>query len=550
MASQVEFQDRLLGGNPLSGYFMQYDKAYILLVDDNPDNLLSLEAILGDLNQTLIRANTGKEALKLVLKYDFAAILMDVHMPDMDGLETARLIRSRDRSQYTPIIFLSALYKDEDNIGQGYALGAVDYIFKPIDAAILRSKVQVFVDLHTKSTHAKALQIELEKRKKAEANLRLLNERVQLILASAGEGIYGLNSRGFITFANPAAAAILGMQVEELIKQPVSVMLPLEKSTSKSASWRSTPIYQALKNNATYHIYDTYFRQKDGKTIPVEYTVTPSQDKKVKDLSLVVVFKDISERKQAEHLAKLHERKLALAHEAKLSTMEEMASALAHELNQPLTVIANYTKGTVRRLKAGTIQQDELIEVLQLTAHQSERAGKIIHRIKNFVRKGKLFYESIAINKLIKAMVELMRPELETANISIEFQLANDLPSIEADRVQLEQVILNLLRNAMEAMQAPDIVERHLFITTLRQDDKTINICIKDTGIGLTLGVIDKLFEPYYTTKPMGMGMGLAICRSIIEAHGGSLEAVNNQDSGCSFNFTLPISVMEVLDYA
>src|SRR5687768_14904740 len=182
------------------------DSVNILLVDDQPNNLLALESILGDMGQNLVRAESGKRALKHLLDRDFAVILLDVQMPEMDGFETATLIRQRDRSRHTPIIFLTALSRSETNVFRGYELGAVDYIFKPFHPEILRSKVNVFVELFRKREAFKRQAHELS---------RLIRQN-ELILRAAAEGVFGVGLEGTTTFVNPAASRMIGRTVEEI----------------------------------------------------------------------------------------------------------------------------------------------------------------------------------------------------------------------------------------------------------------------------------------------------------------------------------------------
>jgi C4-dicarboxylate-specific signal transduction histidine kinase len=390
-------------------------QAHILIVDDTPQNLVMLEAVLSELNQHLVFAKSAKEALRLVLQYDFAVILLDVNMPDIDGFETARLIRSREKSSYTPIIFLSAMHKDDVDVNQGYAMGAVDYIFKPINPVILRSKVRVFVDLFTKSTLAINLQQELGKRRRAEQRARKQQHQLQL------------------------------------------------------------------------------------------------------------------------------------AEQDRLSAMEEMTSALAHELNQPLTTITNYVQGCIHRLNNGDYQKEQLITALQRASQQAERAGAILHRIKNFVRKNKLYYEPVNINDLIINIIALLQEMLQEANIQLQLKLnKKPLPELLLDKIQIEQVMLNILRNSIEALQSNTQLKRTLLVqSALNTVDNTIVIQVKDNGPGIAAENIKRLFDLYFTTKPNGMGIGLSICRTIVEAHGGNISAGNNPKGGAWFQIILPITVAD-----
>lgn len=512
-----------------------------MIVDDNPSNILTLEAVLKPLDQNLVYAYSGEEALKHVLKHDFSVILMDAQMPKLDGFETVKLIRMRDKSRYTPIIFLSAFHQNEIDIAEGYKIGAVDYILKPINPNILYSKVQVFVDLFTKSTQTQALQQELKKRLQAEKKLKQLAQKTQVILTSAGEGIYGINAKGVITFANPAAAHILGRENHELIHQSVEIILSPEKvQNNKKWTWKNDPLFLALQNNVYYHNDNGLFLKKDGSEIPVEYTISPKEGNQL--TGAVVVFKNISHRKQAEELAVQHQHQLELAHKAQITALEEMSSALAHELNQPLAAIANYTRGCIRRIQ--TDSTENLMYALEQTACLAERAGKIIHRIKNFARKGKLYYKLIHINELISGMSNLIAYEIKDLDISIQYELLDESLWVRIDKIQLEQVILNLLRNGIEAMDQPNQSEKkQLTIQTsliTENSNNLVVINIMDTGPGFLPEITTKLFDLYFTTKQQGMGMGLSICRTIIEAHGGSISAKNNSPRGAWFQVILP----------
>lgn len=513
-------------------------KSHILIVDDNPANILALEAVLTPLDQYLNRAGSGEEALKKVLQYDFSVILMDAQMPGLDGFETVKLIRKREKSRYTPIIFLSAFHQDEMDIAQGYEIGAVDYILKPINPNVLYFKVKVFVDLFTNSIHTQALQEALKKRLCAEKALKQLARRTQIILASAGEGIYGVDPKGRITFVNPAATHILGREAHELIDQPLQIMLG-------STEWKQDPLFLALQKNIVFHNEEALFLKKDGNKIPVEYTIAPMQQKKwTGQAGAVVVFKDISNRKQAEALVLQHQHQLELAHKTRLSSLEEMASTLAHELNQPLASIANYTRGCIRRLEAKSTDKEGLLQALEQAACLAERAGKMVHRIKNFTRKGKLYYERIQINDLILGMSDLINYEIKCPDIRIQYELLDSPLWVMADKIQLEQVVLNLFRNGMEAVEQGHVSgEKQLTIQTgavNENNQNRVKINVIDTGHGFLPEVRSKLFDLYFTTKLQGMGMGLSICRTIIEAHGGYISAKDNPAGGAWLQVRLP----------
>ncbi|HVY52888.1 MAG TPA: ATP-binding protein, partial [Gammaproteobacteria bacterium] len=233
-------------------------------------------------------------------------------------------------------------------------------------------------------------------------------------------------------------------------------------------------------------------------------------------------------------------RKQQLAHVFRLSTMEEMASGMAHEISQPLSAIINYTQGCVRHLQRDKCDPAQLVEVMGKAVAQAERAGEVIQRLKNFFCKGQLVKTSCKINSILRETISLIRHELNTSKTKVDLEFEKELPFISADRIQLQQVMLNLLQNAIDAMRDINPAERKIRIETKTLDKQTISITVNDTGPGFSKEVIHKVFKPFFSTKAHGRGMGLAICRSIIEAHGGEFTINPNTSSHSWIRFTLP----------
>ncbi len=248
----------------------------------------------------------------------------------------------------------------------------------------------------------------------------------------------------------------------------------------------------------------------------------------------------ITARNKAEERLRTHQTDLA--HVVRLSTMGEMVSSIAHEVNQPLFAIANYTSGCVRKLRMGQIDPDELIDIIERTAKQAERAGKIIYGIRNFVRKEEPKRTQVDINELVQEVMLLLDYELQRAGLEFRSELETRLPPVLADAIQIEQVILNLVRNAIEAMESNGVARGQLFIQTSNPTNDVVEVAISDTGYGLPQDNADQLFEPFFTTKSDGMGMGLSISDSIIQAYGGQLTATANPEGGATFRFTLPVA--------
>jgi PAS domain S-box-containing protein len=247
--------------------------------------------------------------------------------------------------------------------------------------------------------------------------------------------------------------------------------------------------------------------------------------------------KEIGERKRAEQRARQHEAELA--HVSRLRIMGEMGSGLAHELNQPLTAIVNYTRGCLRRLSRADESPAELRDAMERVADQAERAGEIVRRVRNFVRYGDLRQVRVDLNDIVLEACDFAAADTSKHQTKLRLDLADDLPPVFADMIQIEQVLLNLVRNAIEAMNDLPPSERHLTITTAR-DDGFVKVSVRDQGAGLPDTLRDRVFDPFFTTKTSGMGMGLSISRSIVEAHGGRLSAVRDVGRGAILEFTLP----------
>ena len=253
-------------------------------------------------------------------------------------------------------------------------------------------------------------------------------------------------------------------------------------------------------------------------------------------LGMEFARKQASDREQ-QHLSDL-------AHVTRLSTMGEMASGLAHELNQPLTAIANYLRGCLRRIANGNLEPSELEAIMLQTVNESERAAEIIRRMRAFVNKEDPHHESVEINDLIKRVSGFMRSEMEKESIGLQLLLADDLPTLIVDAIQIEQVLLNLIRNAIDAVRAPWQGSREIKIFSRLNGDDMIHVEVMDSGCGLPEGEEQQIFDPFFTTKEEGMGMGLSISRTIIEAHGGAMYT-DASGKNTIFGIALPQSERE-----
>ena len=247
---------------------------------------------------------------------------------------------------------------------------------------------------------------------------------------------------------------------------------------------------------------------------------------------------DISERKRAD--LEVRQQREELAHLTRVSTMGELAASLAHELNQPLTAILSNAQAAQRFLAANPTEVAEVREILKDITQDNRRASEVIRRLRDLVKKGELEVTALDLGGVVRDVMLLIHSDAVLHNVSVSLELDAGLPKVRADKVQLQQVILNLLLNAFHAMKDCPLDGRRVVLRTEPDGDHRVSVAVRDRGVGLRSDELDKIFQPFYTTKSDGLGMGLAISRSIIEAHGGRLWAENNSDRGATFYFTVP----------
>ncbi len=249
---------------------------------------------------------------------------------------------------------------------------------------------------------------------------------------------------------------------------------------------------------------------------------------------------DITERRQAELEAE--RQRSELAHLSRVTMLGELSGSLAHELNQPLTAILSNAQAAQRFLAHENADLDEVRAILKDIVDEDKRAGEVIHRLRLLLKKGEVQHQPLDVNEVVREVLKLVRSDLVNQSVTAQTELAPDLPMINADRVQLQQVLLNLVINGCDAMAGRAAGEHKLVIRTALIEGQGIRVSVVDCGAGLAPGKLEQVFEPFFTTKASGMGLGLSVCRSIVTAHGGKLWAANNPERGATFHFTLPVN--------
>jgi two-component system sensor kinase FixL len=362
--------------------------------------------------------------------------------------------------------------------------------------------------------------------------------RLRSILETVPDAIITIDETGAIESFSPAAERLFGYAESEVIGRNVRMLMPSpyhERHDGYLARYLATGERRIIGIGRV-----VVGKRMDGSTFPMELAVGEAT---VNGKTLFTGFvRDITASQQTQK--RVQELQAELLHVSRLSAMGQMGSALAHELNQPLTAIVNYIQACRRLLQAqfGAVPP-RIDEVMEKAAAQATRAGQIIRRLRQFVEKREAARQFEDLNNVVEEASALALVGAREASVRVQLELAPDLPQVALDKIQVQQVVLNLVRNALEAMaESP---QRHLTIRTgllaAVGGRRIAEVRIADTGSGLDEAVAARLFEPFVTTKPTGMGVGLSICRVIVEAHGGQVSAEPNPAGGTIFSFTLPI---------
>jgi PAS domain S-box-containing protein len=488
-------------------------KAKILLVDDNAENLVALEAVLESPDHELVKAGSGIEALRYLLNDDFAAILLDVKMPEMDGFETAALIRARKRSQHTPILFLTA-FKSDEQLFRGYDLGAVDFLFKPIVPEILQSKVAAFVQL---SRNSELLKRQAEALQRTERKFRALLEAAPdaMVITAPGGEIDLINSRAESLF-QWKRNQLAGQRVTRLVPQwsPASMVLPHGELSGVRA---------------------------DGSFFPVEISSSPLET--TEGTITIHAIRDVTDRKRAEeeirHLNSRLEQKVAERTSALTRSNEELrqfAYVVSHDLKEPLRTVATFSQLLEERL--GEKFDAESKEFLTYILGGVNRMNDLIDDLLAYTSldAAEARFKPVDLNLVLREASFNLLATIQEAGAEI----SNDpLPEVLGDHVQLVQVMQNLIGNSIKYRSA-DAPRIHVSAES-REDDHVIEV--RDNGIGIDPAYSDgvfKLFKRLHARQEYsGNGVGLAICRKIVQRHGGRIWVESGVGQGATFYFTI-----------
>jgi PAS domain S-box-containing protein len=519
------------------------ERARVLLVDDDERNLLAVATVLEDLGEVVL-ARSGEEALRHLLKGEFAVILLDVYMPGMDGYETAQIIRDREQTKGIPIVFLSAVNKEAEHLLRGYSMGAVDYVFKPVDPIVLRSKVAVFVDLfektkeiERKAQHEQALlDANLRanaERLHAEQELRRAEQRQAAIIQSLPMLLYlerhDADPR-LPHYVSGDIEGITGFSFDEIEKRPsiwAERLHPddrqrvLEAIASRRATGRSSIEYRWQCANGEYkHLLDQAVLLKDADGRPVEFAGT---------------LTDISEQRSLES---------QLIQAQKMDAIGKLTGGIAHDFNNLLAAVI----GGLGLIEKRATLDEEQGRILGMTRRAAEQGSELVRRLLAFARRQRLEPHPIDPASLKDGVSDLLTHTLGGL-VHIEWSIEDDVWNAFADQAQLELALLNLIINARDAMPAGGAVTISVDNHHLRNEKVSglaggdyVRFAIVDTGMGISPEHLEKVTEPFFTTKELGKGsgLGLSMVYGFARQSNGAFEITSELGTGTTAELWLP----------
>ena len=522
-------------------------RAKVLIVDDDERNAFAAVQALEELGHELVVARSGDEALRKLLVDDFAVILLDLHMPGMDGYETAELIRSRKRSRQTPIVFVTAIFRDEAHVFQAYSAGAVDVVFKPADPFILRAKVTVLVDLYLKNEEAKRqatyrqwlldenARVQAEKAA-TERALRRTEARQEAILRSLPVVFHSRKAEPpFETqFVSESIFDITGFTPQEMQSTPDFGLSRVHPEDVQTVIDR---VSMASQTGA----YEVEFRWlcKDGqyRYLQDQGVLAPGEDGETREIFGVIL--DSTDRRQLEE---------QLTQARKMEAVGQLTGGVAHDFNNLLTVVL----GNIDIM--GRKAEDEAKRARRIDAirQAAERGRDLTKQLLAFSRRQHLVPVTLDVNQLIRGFEPLLKQAVGEA-VTLELRLGEGPLCSHVDPTQLETALLNLAVNARDAM--PD--GGQLSIATSRvapgeagAKSELVTIEVRDSGIGMDPAVLERVFEPFFTTKEVGKGSGLGLSQvyGFVRQSEGEVRLESTVGQGTTFRLLLPASTAPAQD--
>jgi two-component system cell cycle sensor histidine kinase/response regulator CckA len=526
--------------------------ANILIVDDDEKSLRATEAILSAPGRNIVTAASGQEALRCLLQQDFAVILLDVRMPDIDGFEIAALIRQRERFRFVPIIFLSAIDTLESDVLKGAASGAVDYLFKPVVPQVLCTKVSVLVDLFRMAEQLKR------------QAMRQTEERFRLVIESLQDyAVFMMDPQGRITMWNLGAERIRGWTQEEVLGRSFGLFFtPEDQKTGKPDQ-----VLRLAVSEGRYE-EENWSMRKDGSRFWANGTYSRVLDDRGTLFGFSAVTRDLTERKRGEEdlqrlnaelekrvtkrtaellstIAQREKLQEQLLHAQKMESIGTLASGIAHDFNNLLNVISGYS-AILRNAPNNAAAISESVETIQETV---KRGASLIQQLLALARKTEITFEPVELNGLIQKLATLVKKTFPKTIVT-HLTLEPEIPPAMVNSNHIHQALLNLCVNSRDAMpqggtlslqtqtvSGADLRERFQEAT----EEQYVRISVADTGIGIDETNRGRIFEPFFTTKLQGTGLGLSVVYGIVTNHSGFIDVESEPGRATTFHIYLPL---------
>jgi PAS domain S-box-containing protein len=451
------------------------------------------------------------------------------------------VIKSRE-----PLLVANALDDDQWKLAPEIQVGMVSYLGFPVvwpdgrmfgTICVLDDRANRYSDLYQELLlHCRdVLQGDLQTLVRLGNALEEQRAQLSELFARVPEAVVMVDRDSRITRVNPAFTKIFGYTAEEAIGQRTKELI-----TPGDLQEEVESLMSRMVETGEVFAVETVRRHKNGARVPVSLICVPVSASG-SGTTGYVIYRDISETKRLQdEQRRFHEMELALAHANRIATLGQLSASIAHELNQPLTGIITNSGTCLRMLTRDPLNLDGAREAVRRTLRDGRRASDVIARLRALFNKQESASESVDLNEATREVIALSLGELQNRRVILRTDFAEDLQCVTADRVQLQQVVLNLLRNALDAMNTVDDRPRDLLIRTEREEGDWVRLSVKDAGVGFDPHTMDQLFEAFYSTKNDGMGVGLSVSRSIIENHQGRLCAVLNDGPGATFSFSVP----------
>lgn len=518
----------------------------ILVVEDNADLRHFLyDVLIDDYNVTL--AADGAVAITSALEDPPDLVITDLMMPHFDGEQFIRELRASGRFPNLPVLVLSARADDAQRETLLEEL-VQDYLTKPFSPQELRARVRNLVtvkrtvDLLQKELNSQALDVGeltaglVASRKSLQDSLvalQISERRWQGLYRNTAVGIALADKEGRILKANPALQQMLGYDEADIVG--VS-FIDISEESQRAMTMRNVHgLFDGSIDN--YHVQKRY-EKRDGSFLwaNVSVSLIPAIDREGPRLAVIV--EDVTARKQAE--SALAATQTELARVSRFTTMGELVASIAHEVNQPLSAILTNSQAALRWMARETPDYQEVVAALNRVNRDATLAGDVIARIRNFLSMGGMKRERLAVRPVLESLLQMLQAMLQESEVEVDLRIAPALPDVLADPVQLQQVLLNLVVNAVDAMREQHDRARILTITVTEEEVDNVIFSVSDTGPGIPPDKAMKVFDALFSTKSNGLGMGLAISRSIVENHGGRLRLVPSATGGAQFVFNIP----------